>query len=469
MSGRDLTTGSVRGSLAGLALPMAIGILAAMSVALVDTYFLGRLGTEELAAISFAFPVVFTVTSLAIGLGAGTASVLSRAIGEGDREAVRRLATDSLVLAVLMVAALSALGWATARPLFALLGAEGAVLDHIVAYMRIWYVGMPFLVVPMVSNNILRAGGDAIVPSAIMIAVSVINAALDPLLIFGLWGLPRLEVEGAAWASLIARAVTAVISLGVVVFRERVVEFAIPPADALWRSWRRVLGIGVPAAVGNAINPMGIAVVTAIMATYGTTSVAGFGVATRVEAFAAIPMLALSSAIGPVAGQSWGAGRRERVLSALRQCFAFCAAWGVLVAGAFWSLGESIAGVFTDEAAVAEEAATYLMIVPISVAGYGVVVIAAGAYNALGKPLTGLAYYLARTAALYVPLAWLASALAGSWAVFAAIAVANAVAGALVAAHALRWLARAEQEDCSPRAALPHAHPVDRGHAAAAE
>ena len=457
MSGRDLTTGSVRRRLAGLAVPMALGILAAMSVALVDTYFLGRLGTQELAAISFAFPVVFTVTSLSIGLGAGTASVLSRAIGEGDRDQVRRLATDSLVLAVLMVAALSALGWLTVRPLFTILGAEGPVLDHIVGYMRIWYLGMPFLVVPMVSNNILRAGGDALVPSAIMIGVAVLNVALDPLLIFGLWGLPRLEMEGAAWASLIARAVTAAISLAVVVLRERVIEFAVPPAAALWRSWRRVLSIGVPAAVGNAINPMGIAVVTAIMAGFGTAAVAGFGVATRVEAFAAIPMLALSAAIGPVSGQNWGAGRRERVVDALRQCFAFCAAWSLLVACAFWAFGPAIAGVFTDEPAVAQEAAAYLRVVPISLAGYGVTVIAAGAYNALGKPLTGLAYYAVRTVALYVPLSWIASAVAGSPGVFAAIAVSNAVAGGLVAAHALRWLSRADQGDCAPAQAHPAA------------
>ena len=156
MSGQDLSIGPVGRRLPGPAAPMTPGILAAMSVALVDACFLGRLGTEELAAISFIFPVVFTVTGLSIGLGAGTASVVSRAIGEGDRGEVRRLSTDALALAVLMVAALSALGWLTIRPLFARLGAEGAVLEHVVGHMRIWSLGMPFLLVPMVSSNILR-------------------------------------------------------------------------------------------------------------------------------------------------------------------------------------------------------------------------------------------------------------------------------------------------------------------------
>lgn len=453
MSGRDLSEGPVSRRLAELAGPMALGIFAGMTVALVDAYFLGRLGTEELAAISFTFPVVFTVMSVSIGLGAGAASVVSRAIGKGDREEVRRLATDSIGLAVVVVAIVSTLGWLTARPLFAALGAEGEVLHHVVGYMRIWYVGMVFLVVPMVANNILRAGGDAVVPSAIMVAVAVINLALDPLLIFGLWGLPRLEVEGAAWASLIARAVTAVISLGVLIGRERLIAFAVPPMATLVASWRRVLSIGLPAAFGNAVNPLGIALVTALIAGFGTSSVAAFGVATRIEAFAAIPMLALSAAIGPVAGQSWGAGRCERVPRALRVAYAFCAAWSVAAAAAFWLSAPAVARLFTDEPAVAEEAAAYLRIVTITAAGYGVVVIAAGAYNALGRPMTALGYHLLRTAALYVPAAWLAARLGGPAAVFWAIAAANLAAGLLVAWRSERWLAQADADDCRPAAA----------------
>ena len=165
---------------------------------------------------------------------------------------------------------------------------------------------MPFVVIPMVPTNILKANGDALVPSAIMVAVAVINLALDLLLIFGLWGLPRLEVEGAAWASLIARAITAAAPLAFVILRERLIDLALPPAATPWATWRRVLAVGLSAALGSAINPLGIAVVTAVMAGYGTASVAAFGAATRGEAFAAIPTLALSSAPGPMAGRRPG-------------------------------------------------------------------------------------------------------------------------------------------------------------------
>lgn len=451
---RDLTSGPVRGHLAALGGPMMLGIVAAMSVALVDAFFVGQLGTAQLAAISFTFPVVFAVQSLSIGLGAGTASVVSRAIGEGDMAAVRRLATDSLVLAVILVAAIATVGWLTVEPLFLLLGAREEVMPHIVAYMKVWYIGMPFLVVPMVANNIIRANGDAVIPSAIMIAVSVINAALDPLLIFGLWGLPELGVAGAAWASVIARAITLFISLAVVIFRERLLDLAVPPMAALVASWRRILSVGLPASLGSAVNPVAITVVTAIIASYSTAAVAGFGVATRIEAFAAIPMLAMSSAIGPIAGQNWGRGERARVLSALRQSYAFCVGWGLVAAAILFLAGEAITSAFTDDEAAAAISNSYLAIVPVSFAGYGIVTIAAGCYNALGKPVTGLGYYLVRSAALYVPLSWLASLFFPSWGVLVAIAASNVVAGALVAYHSLRWLAGAEQEDCQPAGAM---------------
>ena len=181
-----------------MTLPMIVGILAVLSISVADTYFIGQLGVEELAALSFTFPVVFSLASVAIGLGVGASSVVSRAIGAQNEREVRRLATDSLILAVLIVGALATLGLLTIEPLFGLLGARPEQMVHIVAYMRIWYPGMVLLAVPMVANNILRATGDALSPSAIMVMAAVINIAVDPVLIFGLGPIPALGMEGAA-------------------------------------------------------------------------------------------------------------------------------------------------------------------------------------------------------------------------------------------------------------------------------
>ena len=148
-----LTEGPIAKTLAKLTLPMIFGIVGMVAFNLVDTFFIGQLGTRELAAISFTFPVVFVLGSLAMGLGVGTSAVISRAIGEGDRTRVQRLTTDGLMLAVLIVIIFVTLGLLTIEPVFQLLGASPDIIELIKSYMVIWYIGMPFVVIPMVGNN----------------------------------------------------------------------------------------------------------------------------------------------------------------------------------------------------------------------------------------------------------------------------------------------------------------------------
>ncbi|MFD0916497.1 MATE family efflux transporter [Pseudahrensia aquimaris] len=443
---RDLTTGPVWRSLLIIAGPMVFGILAAISVSVVDTYYVGKLGTAPLAALSFIAPASLTITSLAIGLSAGASSVVARAIGSSDTSEAKRLSTDSLGLALVVVVLITVTGYLTIKPLFSLLGAEGDVLDMIVRYMQIWYLSMPFLIIPMVANAIVRAVGNSFWPSAIMVASAIINIAITPAFIFG-WGpIPALNIEGAAWGTLIARVFTLFLGLWLIVYREEMVAFAKPTIEELVKSWRQVLSIGLPAAFGNATNPLGITVVTGIVAIYGEAVVAGFGVATRIESLAVIPMLALSSAIGPVAGQNWGAAKVERVRSALKISFAVCFGWALLLAVVFQFFAESVIGLFSSDPEVMRAAASYLHIVPLSVWGYGWVIVAAGGYNSLGKPFTGLGMYLTRTALFYIPLSYAASLLSGSQSVFSAIAIANTIAGAAVGFYSLWWLRKNGEE-----------------------
>ncbi len=439
---RNLTTDPVWVNLLRLAGPMVLGIVAVISVSLVDTYYVGQLGTQQLTALSFTFPVTLSVSSLAIGLGAGASSVVSRAVGSKDTKDARRLATDSIVLAIILVMMVAAAGYFSIDWLFGLLGAKGDVLDMVRRYMQIWFLAIPLLVVPIVANSIVRAVGDAFWPSAVMVGSALINISVTPILIFG-WGpIPAMDIEGAALGTLVAWLFTLVGAFLLVAWREQMLTMKLPPIGDLYRSWKRVLVVGIPASFGNAVNPIGIAIVTSILATFGDTVVAGFGVATRIESLSVIPMLALSSAIGPFTGQNWGASKVDRIIRALKISYAICACWAIVLAVFFWVFAEAIVGLFTGDADVIRTASLYLSVIPLSVWGYGMVIIAAGAYNALGKSQVGLAFYLARTALLYVPLSFLAAMLAQSWAVFVAIAVANAVSGAAVAVFAVCWLKR---------------------------
>ncbi len=211
----------------------------------VDTIFVGRLGTKHLAAMSFTFPVVFTIQSLALGLSVGTTSVISRAIGAGDHEDVRRLTTHALVLSVSLVTILALTGLFTIDPLFTLLGATPEILPLIRQYMVPWYFGVGFVVVPMVGNGAIRATGDTKTPSYVMMVAGLANVILDPLLIFGIGPFPRMELQGAAIATVIARALTFIAAIWVLRYREKILEFTVHGMAVILDSWKRILHIGI--------------------------------------------------------------------------------------------------------------------------------------------------------------------------------------------------------------------------------
>jgi len=410
------------------------------SATLVDAYFLGQLGTQQLAAISYAFPVFFAILSLAIGLAAGTGSVLSRAIGSGDRSRIVSLTTHSLVLAVIMGVVIAIVGTVTIRPLFTVIGAEGGVLDDITVYMRIWYYGLPLLVLAQVAGSILRANGDSLVPSALMIATAAVNIALDPILIFGGFGVEGMGMEGAAWAAFASRTVMPLVIIPVLLFRDRLINLERTSWGEVFSSWWEIARIGVTAALGNAVSPVSIGVVTAIVAVYGDQVVAGFGVAGRLESFAVIPMLALSGSIGPVAGQNWGAKKFERVREAIRFGFIVCLVWSIVIAVGFWFAAGWFASRFSNSPIVVEEVSYYLWIVPITFAGYGITIVAAAAFNALGRPVLGLGLYLVRSIIFYIPLALIATSFFDTTGVYAGIAIANTLAGIVILWLTFRWL-----------------------------
>lgn len=426
-----LTTGPVWRHLVNLGVPMAWGIFAVIAFNVVDTYFVGQLGTEPLAALAFTFPVAMTVTSLAIGLGIGTASVLARAIGSADESEVRRLTTDSLLLSTLLVTALAIIGILTIDPLFALIGAGPDTLPLLREYMVVWYIGMPMLVVPMIGNFAMRAWGDALFPSLLMTISAIINGVLDPFLIFGWWVFPELGIQGAAYASLVARTITLIAAIAILHGRMRMIDWHLPRPGHLWASARQIGHIAGPAAATNVINPLANGLVTAFVAGYGSAAVAGFGVATRIEALALIPMLALTAGLGPIVGQNWGADERERVHLALRQSAGFCLFWGAGIALVMALLARPLAGLFDEHAETIDAAVLYLHIVPASFAAYGVLICVNSAMNAAGKPLVATALMVSRTFLLYVPLAWLGAQYIGLWAIFAAGLVASLITGGL--------------------------------------
>ncbi len=405
----QLVEGSVAKILVNLTIPMIFGMLGIMAFNLADTYFVGQLGTKELAAMSFTFPIVMIISSLALGLGMGSSAVISRAIGEGDQKKVQRLTTDSLVLSVVIVAAFVVTGILTITPLFRFLGATPEILPLIRKYMLLWYPGMIAVVIPMVGNNAIRATGDTKTPSMIMLVAVFVNIILDPLLIFGIGPFPRLEIVGAALATVLARTITLCVSFWVLAHRDKMIVFTRPPLKIMLNSWKQVLYIGLPTAGTNMLLPISAGIITKLIATYGPEAVAGFGVATRVEMLALIVMFALGSVLSPFVGQNWGARKYERVLSGVKYSQQFSMGWGLVMFMLLAVFGRSIASIFNDNPIVITTAATYFRIVPIGYGAQGGLRLSTITLSVLNKPLHSAILTLMQAFVLYIPCAYLGS------------------------------------------------------------
>ena len=433
-----LTEGPVTRHLVRLTLPMIMGMLSMTIFHLTDTYFIGQLGKNELAAISFTFPVIMVLNSIALGLGVGASSVISRTIGEGNSMKVRRLATDALFLAVIIVAFVVAAGELTIYPLFRLLGAPEDILPLTAAYMRIWYIGVVFVVVPMTGNHIIRATGDMKTPGLIMTAAALVNMVLDPIFIFGFGPFPGMGIAGGAIATVIGRAMSMVIALAVIIFREKLITLDRVPFREVLSSWKKILFVGIPAALSNLIIPVTMGVITRLVASFGTSAVAGFGVATRLEMLVMLVIRALASVMIPFSGQNWGAGLLDRVKTALKSSYIIAAVWSLVLFAFLFIFGKPVVSLFNKDPQIVETAVLYLRIVAASYSFQGILLVSVASLNALNKPIHSILISLFHAAGLYVPLALAGTALWGLKGIFIAAFAANTIAGIGAALTAFR-------------------------------
>lgn len=433
-----LSEGPVGRHLADMAVPVLFGIATMMGQSFIDAWFLGKVGDDALAAFSFGFPILMIVTSVAIGLGAGTSSVVARAIGADDERRARRLTTDSLFLSFIVTAVIAAIGVVTIDPLFRLLGAPEDMIPLIRGFMLILYGGVPFIVVAMVGMASMRATGDTRLPSKLMIGGAIINVILDPILIFGLGPIPAMGLNGAATAALIARGTIFIGAIYLLHTKLEMLTFNKPDFAELKKSWVDILHVGLPAAGTNAIIPVATTIITAMVARYGPEAVAGFGVASRIESLVLVMFYALSSVIGPFVGQNLSAGRDDRIQLSLRLSMWFCMASGLAIAAGLALLSAFLPAMFSDSEEVIRVARLFLLIVPLSYGAYGVVMVMAASFNGLGNPMPAVYISVTRMLVLYVPLAIVGQKMFGIAGIFAAYAAANLLSGLLGYAWAQR-------------------------------
>lgn len=434
-----LVNGSIAGHLIDQTLPMIIGVAAIMSIGLVDAYFIGQLGRDALAAISFIFPITVALSSLGVGVMVGINSVVARALGEGDHEKAARRANLGIVFAVGCGIVMGLALYALLDPIFALMNAGENIRPLIRIYMEPYAVGFPLILAIMGLNGVLRGQGEARKTSYVSIAYAAVNWVLDPILITGAFGFEGLGIVGAAYATIIGYGVGVLAAVFLARRADLPLNLALMFKGRIGEPLIAILRVGLPAAASNAINPIGLSILTAMVAVQGEAAVAGFGAAGRLQSFAVVPLLALSGSIGAIVGQNWGARRYDRAKQAALYAGGFCLAWGLAIAIAMVAGGNWFADFFTDDPAVIEEFKLYLSIAAWGYAGFGLLIVGNGIMNAVDRASFALTQSLLRVFLVMLPIAWLLTSNWGSSAVYTAELAAN-LFGGLTAILLVRYI-----------------------------
>lgn len=426
----DLTQGSIPRHILRMLGPFWLAIIAMMSAGVVDTIYLGRLSTEALAAVGFCFPTVLLGNSVNIGLGAGTLSAISRDLGKKRYAQARSHGASAILLSISLMMILSILGFISMEWNLKFMGAAPDILPLSVDYLTFALPALIFMGIGMMCNNTLRAGGEAILPSSIMISGAVLNIIIDPLLIFGIGPFPRLEVTGAALGTLISSMVTAGYGLFLVLFYRKVISFIDLTHARLVSAWEIIGRVGVPAMFSNALVPISAFIVTMIIArTLGTMEVAVFTLVGRVEILAVSLLYALSACIGANTGQNGGADLTDRVRQAFRFSYQICLAWGLFIAILLAVFAHQVPTIFSKDPDVITRSVPFFWIVPITFAGYGMVFVSAAGLNGLGRPSYGLYYTILRSIVFYILFIWIGARVYGMTGVYYGIAAANIFSG----------------------------------------
>ncbi|VGO22650.1 MATE family efflux transporter [Pontiella sulfatireligans] len=425
-----LLKGSVKAHLFRLTLPGIGGMFAIMVFNLTDTYFVSRLGTEELAAMGFTFSVVMIIGALAIGFSTGSASIITRAIGAGDWTLARRTTSDGLVLTIIGTAVVSVLGYFTITPVFTMLGASGHVLELVREYMQIWFIGAVFAIMPPVTDGCLRSAGDMVRPVIVMCTCAVINCILDPILIFG-WGpFPAMGMAGAALATVVARGLGATASLALLHFKLNLINWQVPHIRELLHSWSQIIRLGIPAALTQALNPVAQGFYIRLAAGIGgVQAVAAMATGTRIESIIFIIAMAYSTAITPFVGHNYGAKAYGRVQETRRLSTRFA----FLYSGATFLLllpfAHLISSIFSDNPEVVRMSTIYLLVAALGHAGVHICTWMSQLLNVIGRPRPVVAISLSRVFLFIMPFSLLGSRFFGFTGLVAGLALANLFAG----------------------------------------
>lgn len=449
---RDTTKGPILGALVSLAIPIVATNVFQSLYQLIDTFWVGRLGAEAVAAVSLSFPVLFFLISAGGGMAVAGAILVAQLFGAGDQEAVDHAAGQTLVVVGLISTVLALAGFFLSEPIMGVFAPEPSVEQMAVDYLRISFLGLVAVFIYFVFQALLRGVGDAKTPLIVVAGTVVLNFFLDPLFVLGLGPVPEMGVVGAAWATIASQGLAGILGLALLFSGRYGVHLRarhLPPDRPLIV---RIVKLGVPSSVEQSTRALGIAVMMLLVSSFGTTVIAAYGIGSRILSFIIIPAMGLSMATSTVVGQNVGAIEDERANQGARIGMA-AGFVGLTLAGVLLFLfAEQVVQAFVPgEPEVIEIGERFMRIMAPTFGFFGIQMVMSGALAGAGNTIAAMALSIVSFWVLRFPVAWALSFPIGLGpdGVFWSFPISNVLAATIAIGWFLRgtWIRRVVDVD----------------------
>ncbi len=387
---RDLTEGNILKGLVFLALPIMIGMFLQTAFNVIDTIFIGMLGANALAAVAITFPVVFIFIAFASGLSVGATTLVAQAIGGKDYKKADNIAEHSLLLASITGIIIAVLGILFGKPIFVFMGATPEILQLTLVYSNTIFVGFIFMFIGFISQGIIQAEGDSKTPMINMAISVAINIILDPIMIFGLFGFPALGVFGGALATVIARCIGAGLNIIHILKGRSMIK--INPRDFSFNTgiMKKIVFIGAPASAGQLTVSLGLTVLMSFVGAFGVTALAAYGVGTRIDSIAILPVIGLINATIAMVGQNTGANKIARAKKTILYSTTISTVLMAFVAFVFLLFPHPFFQLFSSNEEVISIGAIYLSIVAFSYPFRGILLTVSAGFQGVGNTLLSM-------------------------------------------------------------------------------
>lgn len=405
--GQDLTKGPIKKQIWSLAWPMMLSVFFYTLYNLVDTYWVSKVSADAIAAVSISQITLFIMIAFGFGITIGSGVVMSMHIGAKDKKEAERVLGQSFVLAAIAGIFFTLIALLFREELLLFSGATGSIIEPATQYFTITAAGSILFFILVNIMFAFNAQGDTFTLTKLFALSTLLNVIIDPILIFGLLGVPALGVSGAAIATLISQFVFIIIAIRSLSSSKRMIRFQLHNLSLKAQSVKEVLNIGIPASLTQVIQPVGLAALTFIAALgFQESGAIAFSLGFRVEFFAFLPAAGFGFGAMAMIGQNIGAGNKERAkevfAKALKYAFISATALGIAVA----LLATSIIQIFTTDPIVTEYAKTYMWMVALSYGFLAAMFVEANSFQAIDKSWNGFWLIFLRFAVVSIPLSY---------------------------------------------------------------